>query len=151
MLGQAVDAVDHARRAPTSGGSARRARAATRSGVDAEVLRELAAGTRSRRCTGRCARWPASISACVTIPIGFVKSTIQAPGAPRSAVSSASSSTTGTVRSAFANPAGAGRLLADAAEARRDRLVPVARRLPPDAELDDHEIGAVDRRDRGPA
>ena len=50
------------------------------------------------------ARWPSSSSACVTRPVGFVKSTNHAPGAPRSAVSSASSSTTGTVRSAFANP-----------------------------------------------
>ena len=42
----------------------------------------------------------------MTSPVGFVKSTNHAPGAPRSAVSSASSSTTGTVRSAFANPPG---------------------------------------------
>ena len=52
------------------------------------------------------ARWPASISACVTRPVGFVKSTNHAPGAPRFAVSSASSRTTGTVRKAFANPPG---------------------------------------------
>ena len=50
------------------------------------------------------ARWPSSRSACVTSPVGLVKSTNHAPGAPRRAVSSASSRTTGTVRSAFANP-----------------------------------------------
>ena len=50
------------------------------------------------------ARCPSSRSACVTSPVGLVKSTNHAPGAPRRAVSCASSSTTGTVRSAFANP-----------------------------------------------
>ena len=50
------------------------------------------------------ARWPPSISAWVTIPTGLVKSTIQAPGAARRPVSSASSSTSGTVRSALARP-----------------------------------------------
>src|SRR6266852_4037713 len=50
------------------------------------------------------ARWPASSSARVTIPTGFVKSTIHAPGAARSPTRSASSSITGTVRIAFAKP-----------------------------------------------
>ena len=50
------------------------------------------------------ARWPASSSARVTMPTGLVKSTIQAPGAARCATCSAISSTTGTVRSAFASP-----------------------------------------------
>ena len=50
------------------------------------------------------ARWPASSSARVTIPTGFVKSTIQAPPAARSRARSAMSSTTGTVRSALARP-----------------------------------------------
>ncbi len=40
--------------------------------------------------------------------------------------------------------AGAGRLLADGAEADRNRLVQEPRRLPADAELDQHEAGAVD-------
>ena len=40
--------------------------------------------------------------------------------------------------------AGTGRLLADGAEADRDRLVQQPRRLPADAELDQHEAGAVD-------
>ena len=50
------------------------------------------------------ARWPASSSARVTIPTGFVKSTIQAPSAASSRARSAMDSTTGTVRSAFARP-----------------------------------------------
>src|SRR6266581_2688852 len=52
------------------------------------------------------ARCPPSRSAWVTIPTGLVKSTNQAPGAPRRAVSSASSITTGTVRRALAKPPG---------------------------------------------
>ena len=40
----------------------------------------------------------------MTMPTGFVKSTIHASGAARRAVSSARSRTTGTVRSAFAKP-----------------------------------------------
>ena len=40
----------------------------------------------------------------MTIPTGFVKSTIQAPSAARWRTSSAISSTTGTVRSALAKP-----------------------------------------------
>ena len=39
-----------------------------------------------------------------------------------------------------------GRLLADRAESRRKRLVDEAGRLAADAELDDHEVGAVERR-----
>ena len=42
-------------------------------------------------------------------------------------------------------PAGAGRLLADAAARERDRLVAEPRRLAADADLDEHEVGAVDR------
>ena len=44
-------------------------------------------------------------------------------------------------------PAGAGRLLADATEPERDRLVPVAGLVPAHPELHDHEVGAVDRLD----
>ena len=50
------------------------------------------------------ARCPWSASACVTSPAGFVKSSSHAPSAPSLAVSAAMSSTTGTVRSALANP-----------------------------------------------
>ena len=50
------------------------------------------------------ARCPSSSKAWVTIPTGFVKSTSHAPGLPRTAISSARPSTTGTVRSALANP-----------------------------------------------
>ena len=91
------------------------------------------------------ARWPASSSARVTIPTGFVKSTIQAPSAARSRTRSAISSTTGTVRSALREPARAGRLLADAAARERDGLVGEARGLAADADLDQHEVGAVER------
>ena len=42
-------------------------------------------------------------------------------------------------------PARARRLLADRAELRRQRLVDEPRRLAADAELDEHEVGAVDR------
>ena len=52
------------------------------------------------------ARCPSSSSARVTIPTGLVKSTIQAPGSARLRTSSAMPSTTGTVRSALANPPG---------------------------------------------
>ena len=45
--------------------------------------------------------------------------------------------------------AGAGRLLADAAARERHRLVREARRLAADADLDEHEVGAVDARGRG--
>ena len=44
----------------------------------------------------------------------------------------------------LAEPAGAGRLLADAAAGERDRLVREPRRLPADAQLDQHERRAVE-------
>ena len=50
------------------------------------------------------ARCPPSRSARVTIPTGFVKSTIHASGSASARTRSAISSTTGTVRIAFANP-----------------------------------------------
>ena len=74
-----------------------------------------------------------------------MKSTIQASSAASSRTRDAISSTTGTVRSAFAEPAGAGRLLADAAAGERDRLVGEAGLLAADAELDQHERRAVER------
>ena len=42
-------------------------------------------------------------------------------------------------------PAGAGRLLSDAAAGGRDRLVPEARRLPADPDLDEDGVGPVER------
>ena len=90
------------------------------------------------------ARWPASSSARVTMPTGLVKSTIQAPGSARRRACSAMSSTRGTVRRALARPPGAGGLLPDAVVVKRPRLVPVARRLAADAQLDQHRGGAVE-------
>ena len=52
------------------------------------------------------ARWPSCSSARVTMPTGFVKSTIQASGLACARTVSATRSTTGTVRSAFAKPPG---------------------------------------------
>ena len=66
------------------------------------------------------------------------------PAAARSRTRSAISSTTGTVRSALREAAGARRLLADAAAGERDRLVGEPRRLAADADLDEHEVGAVE-------
>ncbi len=92
------------------------------------------------------ARWPPSIRAWVTIPTGLVKSTIQAPGAARRPVSSASSSTSGTVRSALAKPPAPVVSWPMTPKRRRQRLVGQPRGLAADAELDEHEIGAVDGR-----
>ena len=83
----------------------------------------------------------------MTIPTGFVKSTIQASGAaPPRRRRSASSRTTGTVRSALAKPPGAGRLLADQPNAVRQRLVDESRGLAADPQLDEDERRAVDGR-----
>ena len=91
------------------------------------------------------ARWPSSSSACVTSPVGFVKSTNHAPGAPRRAVSSASSSTTGTVRSAFANPPGP--VVSCPMQPNRSGMVSSWNRagLAAHPELHDHEVGALER------
>ena len=62
------------------------------------------AGSRSRRCRGRPRGGRRRAATRVTIPTGFVKSTIQASGAASSRTRSAISSTTGTVRSALAKP-----------------------------------------------
>ena len=92
------------------------------------------------------ARWPSSSSAWLTIPTGFVKSTIQWPGA------ASRSASLGDVEDDRHGPerlreaAGAGRLLADRAEPRRERLVDEAGRLAADAELDDDEVGALEGR-----
>ena len=92
------------------------------------------------------ARWPWSSSARVTMPTGFVKSTIHAPGAARSCTRSAISSITGTVRIAFAKPPAPVVSWPTQPQRERDRLVLVPRRLPADADLDEHEVGAVDGR-----
>ena len=90
------------------------------------------------------ARWPASSSAWLTIPTGLVKSTIHAPGraALRGQLGELEDHGHGPQR--LREAAGAGRLLADDAERRRQRLVDEAGRLPADAQLDEHEVGAVD-------
>ena len=91
------------------------------------------------------ARWPASSSARVTIPTGFVKSTIQAPGRGQlaHALGDLEHDRHGAHR--LREAAGAGRLLADAAARERHGLVVQPRRLPADADLDEHEVGAVER------
>ena len=84
----------------------------------------------SRRCSviatlhSPSARWPSSMSAWVTIPTGFVKSTIQASGRRAAGHQLGElEDRRGTVRIALAKPPAPGRLLADDAEAERERLV----------------------------
>ena len=93
--------------------------------------------------------WPSSSSAWVTIPTGLVKSTSQAPRLARAAISSASSSTIGTVRSALANPPAPVVSWPEAAVPDRQRLVDVARRLAADAQLDHDEVGPLRARRAG--
>ena len=50
-------------------------------GLDAEVLGEVRWNPIAT-LQSPSARWPSSSSACVTSPVGFVKSTNHAPGAP---------------------------------------------------------------------
>ena len=85
----------------------------------------------------------------MTIPTGFVKSTIHAPGAARSRTRSAISSTTGTVRIAFAKPPAP--VVSWPMQPHASGTVSSCepRRLPADADLDEHEVGAVDARGRG--
>ena len=92
------------------------------------------------------ARCPSSMSAWVTMPTGFVKSTIQASFAARRAVSSARSRTTRDGPERLGEAAGAGRLLADDTEAQGQRLVDEAGRLAADSQLEQDEVGAVDGR-----
>ena len=112
--------------------------------LDAEQPREPSAGSRSRRCRGPTARWPASSSARVTIPTGFVKSTIHASGADELAHALGDLEHDGHRAQRLGEAAGAGRLLADAAAGERHRLVREPRRLAADADLDQDEVGAVD-------
>ena len=109
----------------------------------------------------------------MTIPTGFVKSTIQAPGADRAmaGVEQRPRDDPDRVREVddprpgrgerpgarrdlehdrdgaqrLGEPARAGRLLADAPAAQRERLVAQPRRLPADAQLQQHRVGAVER------
>ena len=69
------------------------------------------------------ARWPASSSARVTIPTGFVKSTIQASGSASSRDALGDLEHDRHRAQRLRQAAGAGRLLADAAARERQRLV----------------------------
>ena len=79
----------------------------------------------------------------MTIPTGFVKSTIQAPGrgALRGAFGEVQDKRDGPQR--LGEPAGAGRFLPDDPEPRRQRLVDEAGGLAADAQLDEDEVSAV--------
>ena len=94
------------------------------------------------------ARWPASLSAWVTIPTGFVKSTIHASRAARRSAASARSRMTGIVRSAFMKPPGPVVSWPTQPKRAGDRLVAEPGRLAADAELDHDEIGAVEAASR---
>ena len=91
------------------------------------------------------ARWPWSSSACVTRPVGFVKSTNHAPGAPISRGQLGQLEHDGHRAQRLREAAGAGRLLPDAVELQRDGLVLVARLVAADAQLHDHEVRALER------
>ena len=91
------------------------------------------------------ARWPASSSARVTIPTGFVKSTIHAPSAASSRTRSAISSTTGTVRIAFAKPPAP--VVSWPMQPQASGIVSSESRAawPPTRIWIEHEVGAVER------
>ena len=91
------------------------------------------------------ARCPSSSSARVTIPTGFVKSTIQASGARDLARPLRDREHDGNRAQRLREPARAGRLLADAAALERNRLVEESRRLAADPDLDQDRIRAVER------
>ena len=93
------------------------------------------------------ARWPASSSARVTMPTGLVKSTIHAP-APRARHPLGDVQDHGHRAQRLGEAARAGRLLADAAAGERHGLVRQPRRLAADADLHQHEVGAVERASR---
>ena len=80
----------------------------------------------------------------MTIPTGLVKSTIHASGRRQSSHALCDLEDDGDRAQCLAQPAGTCRLLADAAAGKRDRLVGEARLLAADADLDEHEVGAVD-------
>ena len=79
------------------------------------------------------------------MPTGFVKSTIHAPSAAAPARLVCDLEHDGDGAQRLREPARAGRLLADAAARERDGLVGEARGLAPDANLDQHEVGSVER------
>ena len=86
------------------------------------------------------ARCPASRSERVTMPTGFVKSTIHARRrrADRSAISRRRDRTQGLREAARARG-----LLSDASASQRHRLVGQPGGLPADSDLDEHEVGSV--------
>ena len=79
------------------------------------------------------------------MPTGLVKSTIHAPGAdaPSDLLGDLEQHGHGAQR--LGEAARPGRFLADRAELVGQRLVDEARLLTADAQLDEHEIGAVER------
>ena len=79
------------------------------------------------------------------MPTGLVKSTIHAPVRRRRATSSRDLEHHRHGAQRLGEAAGAGRLLADRAELVGQRLVDQARLLAADAQLDQHEVGAVER------
>ena len=81
----------------------------------------------------------------MTIPTGFVKSTIQASEAECVRTRSAISSTIGTVRSAFPSPPAPVVSCPMHPQASGYRLVREPRRLAADSDLDEHEVRAVER------
>ena len=85
------------------------------------------------------ARWPASSSARVTIPTGFVKSTIQASGARELPHALGDLEHDRHSAHRLRKAACARRLLADAAAGERERLVREPRRLPSDPQLEQDE------------
>ena len=96
------------------------------------------------------ARWPSSSSARVTMPTGLVKSTIHAPGrrAARDLLGEVEQHGHGAQR--LGKAARPRRLLADQCRTRVGSVSSdQARLLTADAQLDEHEIGAVERRRRG--
>ena len=86
---------------------------------------------------------PASRSACVTIPAGFVKQYSQALGLSRSTCS-AYPRMAGMLRRPIAKPPGPGRLLPKDAVAQRDPLVEDATLLPADPDGGHDVVGAVE-------
>jgi hypothetical protein len=88
---------------------------------------------------------PGLSSARVTMPTGLVKSTIQASGAPAAGpLGDVEHDGDGAQR--LREAAGPGRLLPDAAALERPGLVAVARRLPADPQLQQHDVGPVHAR-----
>ena len=87
------------------------------------------------------ARCPACSNARVTIPTGLVKSTIQAPGLA-GRISSAMSSTTGTVRSALASPPAPVVSCPTQPHSSGQVSSPLAGGLPADPQLEQHDVGA---------